>query len=59
MISNQQLIPHCLVVGPLVLDMKGSILTQSKEKIEARSTDHITTIVGVLFCLPMRPLRKG
>lgn len=56
---HQQLIPHCLVSGPLVFRMKGSILTQSRENMEARSTDHITTIVGVLFCLPIRPLRNG
>ena len=55
----QQLIPHCFVVGPLVFITNGSIRTQSKEKIEARSTDQMTTIVGVRFCLPIRPLRNG
>lgn len=30
-----------------------------REKIEAIRTDHSTTIVGVLFCLPIKPLRKG
>ncbi|KAJ4845822.1 hypothetical protein Tsubulata_008231 [Turnera subulata] len=46
-------------VGPLVFITNGSIRTQSKEKIEAKSTDHMTTIVGVLFCLPIRPFRNG
>lgn len=55
----QQLMPHSEVSGPLVFITNGSIRTQSKEKIEASSTDHITTMVGVLFCLPIRPLRKG
>jgi hypothetical protein len=55
----QQLMPHLEVSGPLVLSTKGSILTQSKEKIDANNTDQITTMVGVLFCLPIRPLRNG
>ena len=38
---------------------KGSILTQTKEKIDARRIDHSTTMVGVLFCLPINPFRKG
>ncbi|URD74678.1 hypothetical protein MUK42_09225 [Musa troglodytarum] len=39
--------------------MKGSTRTHNKEKIEARRMDQTTTIVGVRFCLPIRPLRKG
>lgn len=57
--SIQQLIPHCFTSGPFVFNTKGSILTQSKEKTEAKSTDHMITRVGVRFCLPIRPLRNG
>lgn len=57
--TSQQLTPHCLVSGPFVFITNGSILTQSKEKIEAKRTDQITTMVGVLFCLPIRPFRNG
>nr|GMD25907.1 hypothetical protein MtrunA17_Chr4g0073721 [Ipomoea batatas] len=45
--------------GPLVLSTKGSILTHNNEKMEAKRTDHMTTMVGVLFCRPMSPLRNG
>ena len=37
----------------------GLILTQTREKTEANSTDHRTTMVGVRFWRPIRPLRNG
>lgn len=55
----QQLIPQFLVSGPLVFNTNGSIRTQSKEKMEAKRIDHMTTMVGVRFCRPIRPLRNG
>jgi hypothetical protein len=39
--------------------MKGSIRTHNREKMEARRIDHTMMIVGVRFCLPIKPLRKG
>jgi len=57
--QSQHSTPHCLSTGPVCLGKKGSILTQINEKIDARRIDHNTTMVGVLFCFPMRPLRKG
>nr|GMD22197.1 MDIS1-interacting receptor like kinase 2-like [Ipomoea batatas] len=51
--------PHCLSIGPVCLGKKGSILTQTSEKMDAKRIDQRTTIVGVLFCLPISPLRNG
>nr|GMC94125.1 Os07g0208533 [Ipomoea batatas]GMD28821.1 Os07g0208533 [Ipomoea batatas] len=54
-----QLLNILIFEGPLVLSTKGSILTHNNEKMEAKRTDHMTTMVGVLFCRPMSPLRNG
>ena len=43
----------------MVLEVNGSMRTHSKEKMEARSIDQTMTIVGVRFCRPNKPLRKG
>uniref|UniRef100_A0A0A9CUE0 Cesa10 n=1 Tax=Arundo donax TaxID=35708 RepID=A0A0A9CUE0_ARUDO len=58
-LHHQHSTPHGLRIGPLALGMKGSILTQTSEKMDARRMDQSTTMVGVLFCLPMSPLRNG
>ena len=34
-------------------------MSTAREKIEAKSTDHMITRVGVRFCLPIIPLRNG
>ncbi|KAL3828083.1 hypothetical protein ACJIZ3_016885 [Penstemon smallii] len=46
-------------MGPVCLGKKGSIRTQTSEKIDAKRIDQRTTIVGVRFCLPISPLRNG
>ena len=51
--------PHSSTSGPVTLVVNGSILTHKSEKMDARRMDHTTTMVGVLFWRPMRPLRKG
>lgn len=50
---------HFWRVGVSAGPKNGSILTHSREKIDASRIDHNTTMVGVRFCRPMRPLRKG
>lgn len=57
--SHQQLTPHEVRLGPLVFARKGSMRTHNSEKIEARRMDHTMIMVGVRFCLPIKPLRKG
>lgn len=49
----------CATVVPSTWLTNGFIFTQTSEKTEANSTDHRTTMVGVRFWRPMRPLRNG
>jgi hypothetical protein len=51
--------PHCSTSGPVTLVVKGSTLTHNNEKMDARRIDHTTTMVGVRFWRPIKPLRKG
>ncbi|BAT00573.1 Os07g0208533 [Oryza sativa Japonica Group] len=51
--------PHVWVSGPVTRVVNGSMRTHSNEKIEARRIAQTTTMVGVRFCRPIRPLRKG
>lgn len=58
--ADQQLTPHCPKATAFwVSDMKGSIFTHKREKMDASRMDQTMTMVGVRFCFPMRPLRKG
>ena len=54
-IKNSTPPPHCLRIGPVWLGKKGSIQTQTNEEIKVRRIDQSTTMVRVLFCLPIKP----
>lgn len=49
----------CVRSETSVLLKNGSTFTHRSEKTDANKTDHRTTMVGVLFCLPMRPFKNG
>lgn len=56
---NQHSAAHCSRTAPVCLGKNGSIRTQRREKMEAEKIKQSTAMVGVLFCLPSRPFRKG
>lgn len=56
---DQQLMPHCCKLGPLTFAKNGSMRTHRSENMDARRIDHTITIVGVRFCRPINPFRKG
>ena len=54
----RQILTHTVLrICPCHIGKKELILTQAKDKIEARRIDHWGTIVGVLFCFLTSHLR--